>query len=96
MVRHKEDALANVLRIFENPKYASIVSNLSKLVVLLGELKVDELKYLLDKLNSGLQEAAVTDDSVKTSYFDLIKAVNNPDINRSLTMLLAFLKGMGR
>lgn len=96
VVRHKEDALANVLRIFENPKYASIVSNLSKLVVLLGELKVDELKYLLDKLNSGLQEAAVTDDSVKTSYFDLIKAVNNPDINRSLTMLLAFLKGMGR
>lgn len=96
MVRHKEDALENVMKIIDKPKYAAILSNLSKLLLLLGDLKVDEMAYLLDKLNNGMQEAAATDESVKTGYLDLVRAVNNPDINRSLTMLLAFLKGLGK
>ncbi|MDY0396207.1 DUF1641 domain-containing protein [Virgibacillus halophilus] len=96
LVRHKEDALANVMEIFDKPKYSAILGNLSKLLLLLGEVKVDEMAYLLNKLNSGMQEAAAADESVKTGYLDLVRAVNNPDINRSLTMLLAFLKGMGR
>lgn len=95
LVKHKEDALENVMAELNKPQYSGTLENLSKLFLFIGDLKVDEIKYFADKLNTGM-EVASTDNSDKTSYMDLLKALKDPEINRSVTMLLQFLRGMGK
>ncbi|ASK63684.1 hypothetical protein CFK37_16725 [Virgibacillus phasianinus] len=96
LVKQKETALDNVMREFNKPQYSATLENLSKLFLFLGELNVDELHHFSNKLNNGLAEAHTIDESEKTSYLDLIKALKDPEINRSITMLLQFLRGMGK
>lgn len=96
LVKQKETALDNVMRELNKPQYSATLENLSKLFLFLGEFNVDELKQFTDKLNTGMDEALNTDESEKTTYMDLIKAIKDPEINRSLTMLLQFLRGMGK
>ncbi|SEQ64332.1 Uncharacterized conserved protein YjgD, DUF1641 family [Virgibacillus subterraneus] len=96
LVKHKEDALENVMGELNKPQYSGTLENLSKLFLFIGELKVDEIQYFADRLNSGMEVASTSEDSVKTSYMDLLKALKDPEINRSITMLLHFLRGMGR
>src|SRR5699024_3546357 len=53
----------------------------------------------LDFLNAMIktkEEAMKTDESDKTSYMGMLKALKEPEINRSITMLLTFMRGMGR
>ncbi|WP_443259429.1 DUF1641 domain-containing protein [Virgibacillus sp. L01] len=96
LVKHKEDALENVMEELNKPQYSGTLENLSKLFLFIGDLKVDEIKYFADKLNTGMEVASTSEDSHKTSYMDLLKALKDPEINRSVTMLLQFLRGMGR
>ncbi|WP_404452396.1 DUF1641 domain-containing protein [Virgibacillus necropolis] len=96
LVKQKETALDNIMRELNKPQYSATLENISKLFLFLGELNVDELKHFTDKLNHGMEEALAFDNSEKTSYMDLIKALKDPEINRSITMLLEFLRGMGK
>lgn len=96
LVKHKEDALENVMGELNKPQYSGTLENLSKLFLFIGDLKVDEIQYFADRLNTGMEVASTSEDSDKTSYMDLLKALKDPEINRSVTMLLQFLRGMGR
>lgn len=96
LVKQKETALDNVMRELNKPQYSATLENVSKLFLLIGELSVDELHHFTGKLNDGLEEARTFDESQKTSFMDLIKALKDPEINRSVTMLLQFLRGMGK
>lgn len=96
LVKQKEKALDNVVRELNKPQYATTLENLMKMVLLIGELQVDELTEFIGKLNNGLEESLAFDESDKTSYMDLIKSLKDPEINRSVTMLLQFLRGMGK
>ncbi|MFD2761978.1 DUF1641 domain-containing protein [Lentibacillus juripiscarius] len=96
LVKHREDALVNVMRELNKPEYAAPVENLTKLFQLAGRLDVDELQYFADRMNHAVKEAAASEASGKTSYMDLLKALKDPEINRSITMLLQFLRGMGK
>ncbi|WP_099157874.1 DUF1641 domain-containing protein [Virgibacillus ndiopensis] len=95
-VKHKEDALENIMQELNKPQYSATLENLSKLFLYLGELEMNELHYFTEKLNRGMEEARQADSSSKTSYMNLIKSLKDPEINRSITMLLKFLRGMGR
>lgn len=96
LVKQKETALDNVMRELNKPQYSATLENLSKMFLFLGELNVEELKHFTGKLNTGLEESRAVDQSEKTSYVDIIKALKDPEINRSVTMLLQFLRGMGK
>lgn len=96
LVKQKETALDNVMRELNKPQYSATLENLSKMFLFLGELNVEELKHFTGKLNNGLEESRAVDQSEKTSYVDIIKALKDPEINRSVTMLLQFLRGMGK
>ncbi|WP_209480241.1 DUF1641 domain-containing protein [Virgibacillus litoralis] len=96
LVKHKEDALENVMGELNKPQYSGTLENMSKLFLFIGDLKVDEIQYFADRLNSGMEVASTFEGSDKTSYMDLLKALKDPEINRSVTMLLQFLRGMGR
>ncbi|ASN05952.1 DUF1641 domain-containing protein [Virgibacillus necropolis] len=96
LVKQKETALDNVMRELNKPQYSATLENVSSLFLLIGELNVEELKHFTGKLNDGLEKSRTFDESEKTSYLDLIKALKDPEINRSVTMLLQFLRGMGK
>ncbi|MDC3413240.1 DUF1641 domain-containing protein [Aquibacillus sp. 3ASR75-11] len=95
-VKHKEEALENVMGELNKPQYSATLENLSKLFFFAGELNVDEIQYFSEKLNHGMEVASTMEDSEKTSYMELFKALKDPEINRSITMLLKFLRGMGK
>lgn len=96
LVKHKEDALENVMGELNKPQYTKTLENILQLVLFAGELRVNEMKDFAGRLNDGMEAAGKSDQGGKTSYFDLMKALKDPEINRSITMLMAFLKGMGK
>lgn len=96
LVKHREDALENIMREVNKPQYADTLENLPRLLLFLGELNVTDLERFAARLNHGVKEAAAAEDTDKTSYMDLIKALKDPEINRSITILLQFLRGMGK
>ncbi|GAA0440558.1 DUF1641 domain-containing protein [Lentibacillus halophilus] len=96
LVKHREAALSNITRELNKSEYAAPVENIVKLVQIAGKMDVDEMQYLADRMNHAVKEAAASETSEKTSYMDLLKALKDPEINRSVTMLLQFLRGMGK
>lgn len=96
LVKHKQDALENIVEEINKPQYASTLENLSELFFFFGHLKMDELAYFMEKLNHGMEEAHEVTGDERTSYMGIIKSLKDPEINRSITMLLSFLRGMGR
>ncbi|MFD1708596.1 DUF1641 domain-containing protein [Siminovitchia sediminis] len=79
------------------PENKNSLKNLMLLVGTIGMLNVTQLEPLLLKLNAGIARAAETAEKEegKTSYIGMARALRDPEINRSITLLLEFLKGMG-
>jgi uncharacterized protein YjgD (DUF1641 family) len=51
---------------------------------------------LLLKLNSGIARVAdFRENADKLGYFDIVRSLKDPEINRALSLLFEFLKGMG-
>lgn len=96
LVKQKDEAIKNVVQQANKPTYATILENLSDLFLLAEDFPVGELNHFIGKINQGLTDASTIDPDQKTSYMDLIKMLKDPEINRSVTMLLGFLRGMGR
>lgn len=96
LIKRKDDALENILTELNKPQYAESLKNIGQLVFLLGDIKLDEIQYFTDKINQGMAEASAVETDEITSYMALFKALKEPEINRSVTMLLHFLRGMGK
>ncbi|HLR07760.1 MAG TPA: DUF1641 domain-containing protein [Bacillota bacterium] len=96
LIKRKDDALENILTELNKPQYAESLKNIGQLVFLLGDIKLDEIQYFTDKINQGMAEASAVETDEITSYVALFKALKEPEINRSVTMLLHFLRGMGK
>ncbi|ARI77709.1 DUF1641 domain-containing protein [Halobacillus mangrovi] len=92
----KKEALENVVQEISKDRYTPLLENLPELIFLLGEIDVKALRDLSNRLNQGLEAMNADGPEQKTSIFDLAKALKDPEINRSITMLLQFLRGMGQ
>ncbi|WP_409298548.1 DUF1641 domain-containing protein [Peribacillus sp. SCS-26] len=80
----------------DTPETANTIKNLLLMVGVLGTLNVSQLEPLLLKVNSGIARVAdAKDTEEKTGIFDIMRALKDPEINRSVTLLLTFLRGMG-
>ncbi|MEN1970332.1 DUF1641 domain-containing protein [Lentibacillus sp. N15] len=96
LIVHKEEAIENVMSELNKDQYTSILENLGKAVFLIGELRMDDIQYFTEKINRGLDEARIYERTERTRPMDLLKALKDPEINKSITMLLQFLRGMGK
>lgn len=98
LVKHRKDAMENIVGEINKPQYTSTIENLSKLVFLIGDIDVSEISYFAEKINEGMKEAKETNDNDQsnTSYMVLFKALKDPDVNKSITFLLSFLRGLGK
>ncbi|MBM7553018.1 DUF1641 domain-containing protein [Thalassobacillus pellis] len=97
LTNHRKDAMGYLVKELNKPQYAKLLENLSGFAFLLGDIDVDAVRDMTGRINRGLEAAEQEDVSQeKTSYLDLAKALKDPDINRSVTMMLQFFKGMGK
>lgn len=97
LLARKDEVLKNIVSEANREPNANILKNASQLLMLLGSIDVENLQKMSSKMNDGLREAASSIDSKETtSIFQLLSALKDPEINRAITMLLHFLKGLGR
>ncbi|MGP4068351.1 DUF1641 domain-containing protein [Halobacillus sp. B29] len=93
----RKEILANIVEEINRDMYTGILENIPEIVYLLGDLDLKTVRDVTSKLNQGMEEMnAAASSNEKTSVLDLAKALKDPEINRSITMLMNFLKGMGR
>ena len=69
---------------------------MASLVFILGDLDVNDLSHVLNKVNRGLRVANSANPNQKTSITGLFKVLRDDEINRGLTYMLNLLKGMSR
>ncbi|WP_100398917.1 DUF1641 domain-containing protein [Bacillus sp. FJAT-44742] len=78
------------------PENTNTLKNLLLMIGTLGTINVKELEPILLKVNTGIERVAHHSDSeAKTSTMSLLKAMRDPEINRAVTLMLTFLRGMG-
>ncbi|MFD1017923.1 DUF1641 domain-containing protein [Thalassobacillus hwangdonensis] len=94
--KHKKEAIGYFAKELNKPQYSQVLENLADLVFLLGDIDVKAMRQVTDRVNQGLEAAETEEVTSKTSFLDLAKALKDPEINRSITMMLQFLKGMGK
>ncbi|UZJ76901.1 DUF1641 domain-containing protein [Fictibacillus sp. KU28468] len=91
-----DKVLEILVKTADTPETSNTLKNLLLMMGVLGTLDVKQLEPLLLKVNAGAAKVAEHKDTEeKTSYFDLVRALKDPEINRSITLLMTFLKGMG-
>ncbi|TGB05141.1 DUF1641 domain-containing protein [Halobacillus salinus] len=92
----KRTALERVVQEISKEQYTPLLENLPSLIFLIGELDVNGIRDLTKRLNKGIEEMEQVPSDEKSNVLDVMKALKDPDVNRSLTMMLGFLRGMGR
>lgn len=96
LIKQRKAAMDNIFSELNKPTYSGVLENVSKLVFLLGDIDVDKLGQFTERINQGMMETNISNPDEKASVTGLIKALKDPEINRSITMILQFLRGMGR
>lgn len=97
LVNHKDQATSALFGEINRPENAQFARNMVDLMGFLGTIEFEKMQPFMERINEGMLEAnkeEENDDLI--SMFQLIKALKDPEINRSIRMLLAFLKGMGK
>jgi uncharacterized protein YjgD (DUF1641 family) len=89
-----------VLQIFikkaDSKETANTLKNLLLMGGILGTLNVKQLEPLLLKLNAGIARVSESkNDDGEIGYFDIVRSLKDPEINRSISLFFEFLKGMG-
>ncbi|CAH0347103.1 MULTISPECIES: DUF1641 domain-containing protein [unclassified Bacillus (in: firmicutes)] len=80
----------------DTPETTNLLKNLLLMGGLLGTLNVQQLEPFILKINSGIARVAETKDNEDSvGYFDFARSLKDPEINKSVSLLLNFLKGMG-
>ncbi|WLV25606.1 DUF1641 domain-containing protein [Aciduricibacillus chroicocephali] len=96
MVNHRKEIVKNFSQEINKPQYEGALHNLGQMFFLLGDLNIDQMEDFTKRINNGLDSMVNTREEERTSYVGLLRALKDPEVNHSLTMLLNFLKGMSR
>ncbi|WP_408007723.1 DUF1641 domain-containing protein [Pseudalkalibacillus sp. A8] len=97
LVNHRDLATSAFFREINRPHNAKFARNVVDFIGFLGTIEFKNMQPFMEKINKGMLEADVEeekDDMI--SMFQLIKALKDPEVNRSIRVILAFLRGMGK
>ncbi|MEH7416918.1 DUF1641 domain-containing protein [Neobacillus drentensis] len=80
----------------DSKETTNTLKNLLLMVGVLGTINVKQLEPILLKLNAGIARVSeCKDDEAEIGYFDIVRSLKDPEINRSIGLFFEFLKGMG-
>ncbi|SFE36239.1 DUF1641 domain-containing protein [Alteribacillus iranensis] len=92
-----EQVLKVLMDAINKPESTNAIRNLLLILGVAGKLNIKELEPILLKVNNGIEHVSENSGSgQKTGYLDLVRALKDPEINRALTLMMTFLKGMGQ
>ncbi|MFT9849742.1 helical membrane plugin domain-containing protein [Aneurinibacillus sp. REN35] len=97
LIESREKVMEIGVSQLSKPTMTRGVNNVMGAVGMLGELEPDTVKKVFEGIVNGMQHSAEeVRAGKKTGMMDLMKAYKDPDINRAMTVMLGFLKGMGQ
>lgn len=86
-----------LVKTVDKKETTNTLKNLLLMTGVLGMINVKQLEPFLLKIDAGIARVAENKEPAeKTSYFDLARSLKDPEVNRAVTMLISFLKGMGQ
>ncbi|MFB4164058.1 DUF1641 domain-containing protein [Alteribacillus sp. JSM 102045] len=97
LISEGDQVLHVLVEAVNKPENTNAMRNLLLMLGTFGLINVKQLEPLLLKVNAGMSRVAEnTDTEKKTGYLELARSLKDPEVNRALTLLLSFLKGMGQ
>ncbi|WP_221566860.1 DUF1641 domain-containing protein [Alkalihalobacillus sp. TS-13] len=97
LVNHRDQATSAFFREINRPHNAKFSRNVVDFIGFLGTIEFSKMQPFMEKINQGVLEATEEEEKEDViSMFQLIKTLKDPEVNRSIRMILAFLKGMGK
>ncbi|MCF6410247.1 DUF1641 domain-containing protein [Pseudalkalibacillus salsuginis] len=97
LVNHRDQARSAFFREINRPHNAKFARNVVDFIGFLGTIEFEKMQPFMEKINRGILEADIEeekDDMI--SMLQLIKSLKDPEVNRSIRSILAFLRGMGK
>ncbi len=95
----QSDKVASILvKTMDKPENINAIKNILLMFGTLGMINVKQLEPILLKVDAGIANMtknADDDDDEKIGYLDMIQTLKDPDVNKSISMIFDFLKGMG-
>ncbi|MEC0242450.1 DUF1641 domain-containing protein [Paenibacillus dokdonensis] len=96
MVKNREKVLPHVFDFIKISGMPVVMKNAVTGMQFLSTLEPHKVQRTMNAVGHGLNKALDTDtDEDQKGFFDLLKMMKDPDVNRSITMMLNFLKSMG-
>jgi uncharacterized protein YjgD (DUF1641 family) len=91
-----DEVTDEVVTWLSSPENTRTTRNAAAIYALMRELDPSELKAILNALNNGL-DSGFSELRIerRLGILDILRYLNDPDVNRALRFILAFLKGMG-
>ena len=97
MIKAREDIAEIAVNQASQEPVTNLINNLMNATSLLTSIDPDVTAKLAASIKDGLEEAELHRESTqKVGIVSLMKAINDPDINRAIKFGLHFLKGMGK
>lgn len=97
MLQTKEKITGIALEQISKEPVTNLLNNVMAAAGVLTAVEPESAVRAAESVKQGLSEAQKSiEDQQKTTVFQLMKSLNDPDINRAITFGMSFLKGMGR
>jgi uncharacterized protein YjgD (DUF1641 family) len=97
LLNAKEKVASIALEQVLKPSVLNTIKNAMSALAMVSKLNPDQLSTLTEAVVAGLHQGQERlDGGKRVGVIDLAKAMRNPDINRTLALLLGVLQGMGQ
>lgn len=96
LIAQGDDVLKIILAVIQREEYTGGLKNLISVMQFFTSIPPDAMTKLFDGVRGGVEEASHAPLDQKVGVYDALKAMRDPDVSRSISFVLTFLKGMGR
>lgn len=97
LLKEGEEVMDILVKTVDQPGVTNSIRNLLLMGGLAGSIDIEKIKPMLDRLNNGLERVSDEEENPqKTSIFSLLKLLRDPEVNRTITLMVSFLQGMGQ
>jgi uncharacterized protein YjgD (DUF1641 family) len=96
MVNHQEDILHNFSKEANKDQNAAILNNLARMTELLGSLNFEGIETLSVRNTRNLNIGKERPPTKRTGFFGLLGALRDPAVQRTLTIIIYILRGIGK
>ncbi len=96
MVKNREKVLPHAFDFIKVSGMPVVMKNAVTGLQFLSTLEPHKVQRTMNAVSKGLNKALDTEtEEDQKGFFDLLRMMKDPDVNRSITMMLNFLKSMG-